>query len=137
MENKTLDFAWDAYKGLFESFQKFALQNGAFTALVLGWIYTSKEVRLLIGGNVAIAIFAVLGCLIYTGFHGYWCFRHYQRSMLCRVVIEEQNEVSPSLLGSYQITKQQWISVASFHAVLCVYVCALVVFGKNVLEHAG
>jgi hypothetical protein len=128
-KKQEFDVLFDLYKLIYDRFFDFALKNGMFTAIVLGWIWTSESTQKLITEHgCPLKIAASAGMLLYSSFHAYWCFRYRSRSKDCHEFIREVNFMPIKYMAPYQVGKAHWVSVAVFHGILSLSVVLVMAF---------
>jgi hypothetical protein len=127
-KKQEFDVLFDLYKLIYDRFFDFALKNGMFTSIVLGWIFSSETTRTFITEKgLPIKIAASAGMLLYSSFHAYWCFKYRSRSEDCHEFIRKLNFMPIEYMAPYQVGKAHWVSVALFHGILSVYVVVLLI----------
>lgn len=115
--------AFNLFRSVYDRYQAFALQNGFFLSVVIGWEASLSAEDSYIGQSQVWWWASSVVIMFYTLVHSIWCARFAQRSDLCYQHLTNLGITSTTeCLESYRVTDRIWRSAAAIHALLACFV---------------
>jgi uncharacterized membrane protein (UPF0136 family) len=117
------DVLYATLSQLHEGLIQFELHNGTFLFLIFGWLLTAADAQLLLQASRPIRLALIVTLFGLTGFHAWWVYRHYVRSVAVHQLLLALNYVPASYLESRRIHKGLALSFVGGHALLSLIIC--------------